>query len=253
MPSPFPGMNPYFERAAVWQDFHTEFLTALRHQLAPKIAPGYVVQFDEHIYIHDLPAEPRRFVGRSDLAVTQVEDGPAGRTALGILEAPAEVYLPAYDVEKIRFLEVRGRHGLDLVTVVELLSPSNKRAGEDREQYLTARRELLHSPAHLVEIDLLRGWTPMPAQGRPEGDYSVLVSRSERRRAAAFWPIHLRDRLPIVPIPLRDVDEEARVDLRDVLDRAYDEACYEHIIYRGEPEPPLSKADAEWARQFVPR
>ena len=87
--------------------------------------------------------------------------------------------------------------------MIELLSPSNKRAGDDREQYLAKRRELLRTPAHLVEIDLLRGWTPMPQEGRPECDYSVMVSRAEKRRAADFWPIRLRDRLPVIPFPLR--------------------------------------------------
>jgi hypothetical protein len=75
---------------------------------------------------------------------------------------------------------------------------------------------------HLVEIDLLRGWEPMPAEDRPEGDYSVLVSRAERRPAAQFWPIRLRDRLPVIPIPLRPADQDARVDLQEVLHLAYD-------------------------------
>ena len=189
MPSPFPGMNPYFEQAAHWQDFHTEFLSTLRRQLAPLITPHYIVQLEEHVYIHDLPPEPRRSPGRADLAVTRVQDAPDARPALGVLEAPALVQLPAQDLERIPFLEVRDRRGRELVTVIELLSPSNKRAGEDREQYLTKRRELLRSPAHLVEIDLLRGWTPMPAEDRPAGDYSVLVSRAGRRPAAEFWPI----------------------------------------------------------------
>jgi hypothetical protein len=248
-------MNPYFEQAAHWQDFHTEFLSALRRQLAPRVAPNYIVQLEEHVYIHDLPPEPRRTLGRADLSVTRAEVAvePAGRPALGVLEAPAEVRLPAQDVERVPFLEVRDRRGRELVTVIELLSPSNKRSGEDREQYLAKRRGLLRSPAHLVEIDLLRGWTPMPAQGRPEGDYSALVSRGERRPAADFWPIRLRDRLPAIPIPLRAPDEESRVDLQDVLHRAYDGPGYEHFIYAGAPEPPLSAEDAEWARQFVPQ
>src|SRR5208337_5364314 len=114
MPSPFPGMNPYFEQAAHWLDFHSEFLSALRRLLAPQVAPKYIVQLEEHIYIHDLP--------------------------------------PEQDVEKVPFLEVRDRQGRELVTAIELLSPSNKRSGEDREQYLAKRRELLRSPAHLVEI-----------------------------------------------------------------------------------------------------
>jgi hypothetical protein len=253
MPSPFPGMNPYFEQAAHWQDFHTEFLSALRRQLAPRIAPNYIVQLEEHVYIHDLPPEPRRSLGRADLSVTRAEATPVGQPALGLLAAPAEVQLPAQDVERIPFLEIRDRRGRELVTVIELLSPSNKRSGEDREQYLAKRRELLRSPAHLVEIDLLRGWTPMPAEDRPDGDYSVLASRAERRPAASFWPIGLRDRLPVIPIPLRAPDEDGRVNLQEVLHRAYDGPGYEHFIYAGAPEPPLSAEDAEWARQFVPQ
>ena len=206
MPSPFPGMNPYFEQTDHWLDFHTEFLSALRHLLVPQVVPKYIVQFE----------------------------------------------LPEQDVEKVPFLEVRDRQGRELVTAIELLSPSNKRAGDDREQYLAKRRELLRSPAHLVEIDLLRGWTPMPQEGRPECDYSVLVSRAEKRRAADFWPIRLRNRLPVIPIPLRPPDAAAPVDLQEALHRAYDGPGYEHFIYNGEPEPSLSANDAAWARQFVP-
>ena len=251
MPSPFPGMNPYFEQAAHWQDFHAEFLSTLRRHLAPRIAPGYFVQLEEHVYIHDLPPEPRRLVGRADLSVARPEPSSAGPPALAVLEAPAEVLLPAQDVERVPFLEVRDRRGRELVAVVELLSPSNKRPGEDREHYLTKRRELLRGAAHLVEIDLLRGWSPMPAEGRPAGDYSVLVSRAERRPAAEFWPIPLRQRLPAIPIPLRAPDGDAPVDLQDVLNQTYDGPGYEHFIYDGPPEPPLLPADAEWARRLA--
>jgi hypothetical protein len=83
MPSPFPGMNPYFEQAAHWQDFHTEFLSAFRRQLAPRIAPNYIVQLEEHVFIHDLPPEPRRSLGRADLSVTQVEALSASQPARG--------------------------------------------------------------------------------------------------------------------------------------------------------------------------
>ena len=71
MPSPFPGMNPYFEQAAYWLDFHTEFLSALRRLLAPQVAPKYIVQLEEHVYIHDLPPQPRRRVGSADLSLAR--------------------------------------------------------------------------------------------------------------------------------------------------------------------------------------
>jgi hypothetical protein len=117
MPPPFPGMDPYFEQAAPWQDLHTEYLSALRRQLAPRIAPNYIVQLEEHVYIHDLPPEPRRSLGRADLSVIRAEATPVGQPALGLLEAPAEVQLPAQDVERIPFLEIRDRRGRELVTV----------------------------------------------------------------------------------------------------------------------------------------
>ena len=63
--------------------------------------------------------------------------------------------------------------------------------------------ELLNGPVHLVEIDLLRGGPPLPAAGRPDCSYSVLVSRVERRLDAEFWPISLPERLPVIPIPVR--------------------------------------------------
>jgi hypothetical protein len=216
-------MNPYFEQTAHWQDFHTEFLVALRRQLAPTITPDYIARLDEHISIRRLVPDQRRSLG------------------------------PVQDTERIPFLEIRNQRGRELVTVIELLSPSNKRTGEDRESYLTKRRELLRSSAHLVEIDLLRGWTPMPADNRPASDYSVLVSLAEKRPDAAFWPIGLRDPLPEVTIPLRSPNDDARVNLQDVLHQAYDGPGYEHFIYAGDPEPLLSADDAEWARRFVPR
>src|SRR5271166_6472681 len=33
MPSPFPGMNPYIERASVWHDFHESFMPVVREIL----------------------------------------------------------------------------------------------------------------------------------------------------------------------------------------------------------------------------
>jgi hypothetical protein len=58
----------------------------------------------------------------------------------------------------------------------------------------------------------------------------VLVSRAETRRIADFWPIWLRDRLPVIPIPLRLANSDAQVDLQEVLHRAYDGPGYEHFI-----------------------
>jgi hypothetical protein len=154
--------------------------------------------------------------------------------------------------ESLTFIEIRDRRNRGLVTVIELLSLSNKRAGPDREQYLAKRGELLSSPVHLVEIDLLRCGEPMPSADRPACDDSVMVSRAEHRPRAGFWPVALRDRLPVVPIPVRASDPDARLDLQDALHRLYDAAGYQYYIYTGMPDLPLSPDGAAWAQPLVP-
>src|SRR4051794_32235551 len=160
MPSPFPGMNPYLEQDDVWHDFHERFLPLVAEVLGAQVRPNYIVKIDEHVYVHELPTEPRRFIGRADLAVGPVPRAVAAQAGLGVLEAPATVELPAVDVERLTFVEIRDRRHRELVTVIELLSPSNKRNGPDREQYQAKRGQLLSSSVHVVEIDLLRGGAP---------------------------------------------------------------------------------------------
>jgi hypothetical protein len=253
MPSPFPGMNPYIERASVWHDFHESFIPVVRDIITAQVLPRYFVRIDEQMYIHELLGGDRRFVGRGDILVPALTDTSAGTvTALGHMVAPAEVGVPAFDTEALSFLEIRDRDGYDLVTVVELLSPSNKYAGPDREQYLAKARKVQRSWVHLVEIDLLRGGPRMPWLDMPVCDYCAVVSRFEQRPIAGFWPIGLRDRLPVIPIPLRGEDKDARLDLQEVLHRIYDAAGYLYHIYNGPPEPLLAAEDAAWAQQFLP-
>jgi hypothetical protein len=246
-------MNPYIERASVWHDFHESFLPLVREILTAQVLPRYFVRIDEHMYIHELAAEDRRFLGRGDILVPALaSSGSVMAAASATLEAPAEVGVPAFDTETLSYLEVRDRDSNELVAVVELLSPCNKYAGPDREQYLAKARQLQRSWVHLVEIDLLRGGPRMPWLDLPECDYCVVVSRVERRPKAGIWPIRLRDRLPEIPIPLRGGDPDARVDLQAVLHRIYDAAGYAYHIYTGPPEPALSATDAAWAAQFLP-
>src|SRR4051794_21813790 len=189
-------MNPYLEQDDAWHDFHGRFLPLVADLLVAQVRPNYIVKIDEHVYVHELAPEPRRFPGRVDLSVARPATPVEPRPAVGLLEPPVQVGLPILDVERLAFVEIRDRRNRDLVTVVELLSQSNKRPGSDREQYLAKRDQLLGSAAHLVEVDLLRGGKPMPLADRPDCEYSVLVSRVEDRPRAGFWPARLRDRLP---------------------------------------------------------
>jgi len=250
-------MNPYLEQDDAWHDFHERLIPLVATLLGGQLRPRYIVKIDEHIYVHELAAESRRFVGRADVSLGR-GSGLAERErghgpATGLLEAPARVRLPRVDHERLSYVEIRDRKNRDLVTVIELLSPANKRLGPDREQYLAKRGEILNSPVHLVEIDLLRGGHPLPAADRPDCSYSVLVSRVELRPDAEFWPVALRERLPMIPVPVHVPDPDAQLDLQAVLDQIYDVAGYVDYIYDGTPSPPLEGAEAEWARALIPR
>ena len=108
------------------------------------------------------------------------------------------------------YLEVRDMETGWVVTAIEILSPVNKRPGESRMSYLQKRQRILGSLTNLVEIDLLRGWQPMPTLDNDiEKDYRVLVSRGTLRPEAELYPFNLQDRLPSFPLPLRPEDKGA--------------------------------------------
>ena len=244
-------MNPYFEQEDVWSDFHSRIIYAISESLAVQIRPNYFTRIEQRLYVREMPAEWGRFLGRSDISVLPVESQASSRVALGVIDAPAHVRLPEVDFERIGFVEIRDRRDRRIVTAIEVLSPTNKYAGPDREQYLRKRAEILHSQMHFVEIDLLRGGPRMPMEDMPNCDYCVLVSRATKRPDAGVWPISIRDSLPTINIPLREDDPDAKLDLQRILHAVYDAAFYESNLYEGAPYPQLTGSDLEWATNLV--
>jgi hypothetical protein len=248
-------MNPYLEQEDVWHDFHGRLTTKTAESLTRRIRPKYIAKIDENVYIHELSAQERFLLGRPDVAVlvnqgTEEMGGVA--TAARAISAPLHGHLmPATDIQREPFIEIRDRETRELVTAIELLSPTNKNIGPDRDQYLANRKKYIASNVHLVEIDLLRGGPRMPLGDLPQCDYYVMVSRAADRPRVELWPIRLRERLPEIPIPLRNDDPDASVDLQPLLDSVYDGAGYEDYIYRGTPQPPLHPEDAAWAKEQI--
>jgi hypothetical protein len=253
MPSPFPGMNPYIEQPAAWQDFHARFMPLAAEVIGAQVAPRYFVKIEEHVFIHELSADERRPFGRPDASIVPGNHGAAPASGCTAVAGPATVFLPAaVDEVPQRYLEVRDRQSREVITVLELLSPSNKDPGENRDQYWNKTRLLLsRTNAALVEIDLLRGGPRLPWVEMPVCDYYALVSRPAERPRVQFWPVTIRERLPEIPIPLRPGEPEPKLDLQSLVHRIYDTGHYELFIYDSDPEPPLSAADAVWAAQLL--
>jgi hypothetical protein len=245
-------MNPYLE-SDVWHGFHQMFVPACSQALVPQVRPDYIVTLEENVYVHELPDQERLRRIRPDVSVLAQAQQSSADTGVAILSPPEYTLIrPSVDVERESYIAVRDRHKRELVCVIELLSPANKRPGPDREAYIAKRDALLRSQAHLVEIDLLRGWERMPAESISSSDYCVTVSRVEQRPRAGIWPVQLTDPLPKIPVPLRAPHPDAVLDLQQLLHSVYDAAGFEDYLYESQPEPPLAPAQASWAARFLP-
>jgi hypothetical protein len=141
-----------------------------------------------------------------------------------------------------------------VVTVIEVLSPSNKAPGQGRELYVKKQEELKAGGVSLVEIDLIRFGKrvlAVPFDRIPEGHrtpYAACAQRGWKAFEVEFYRIPLRERLPAIRIPLRQSDTDVALDLQPLIDQSYEDGRYGHEIdYRSEPDPPLSADDALWA------
>ncbi len=255
MPSPFPGMDPYIERQE-WEDFHTRLNTVIADLLAGPLQPRYVVRVERRVYVEDPYRGVEEFdhFRRSDVAVLATAKGGAGVGASGgTTLAPVECELLMPEERRETYLVLRERKTMQVVTVIETLSPANKRLGGDgRREYLAKRADVLNSRSNLVEVDLLRGGQRLPmSTPLPEGDYYAIVSRPGTRPKADVYAWSLRERLPVIPIPLRGDDPDVSLDLQQAFTTVYDRARYQLTLdYTAPLAPPLSKADAAWARRL---
>lgn len=160
--------------------------------------------------------------------------------------------LPMLENVRHRSLEVYHLASKEVVTRIEILSPTIKTDLRARRQYIEKRLEVLSSLTNLVEIDLLRSGEPMPMSIQQKSDYRIVVSHYSRRPSADIYLFSVRDRIPNFPIPLMREDEEPMLPLNALLHAVYDLAAYDMVIdYGKSAEPPLSKNDAEWVREVI--
>ncbi|MEL7502062.1 MAG: DUF4058 family protein [Cyanobacteria bacterium J06554_6] len=255
MPSPFPGMNPYLESPELWPEVHNRLIVAIADFLNPQLMPKYRAAIDRRVY--DLQGDEALLVGIPDVTVerrSSSEDRARGKVAVMPPPTnPVRVTVPMPIEIRESYLQIKDTKTGEVVTVVEILSPTNKRPGVGRNSYEEKRRELLSSRTHLIEIDLLRSGEPMAlAMGNIQSQYRILVSRGDQRPQADLYAFNLPDPFPAFPLPLKDEDTEPIIDLRVLLDQVYDRAGYEVVIdYSQEPAPPLDKTDSVWVRSWL--
>ncbi len=240
----FPGMNPDLENPELWSEVHFGIIGVLARSLNAVITPKYRAAVEQGVYTDSL------LVGIPDVSVFQRgTETTASQSVTATLSAPLVVTVPVVEETRERFLEIRDVGTGTVVTVVEVLSPKNKRPGEGKLKYDAKRQAILNSATHLVEIDLLRTGAPKLMAGGIPSDYRILVSRGDRRPAAELYPFNVRDPLPRFLLPLRPGDQEPVIDMPSVLAQVDQEAALALAInYAIQPTPPLPEADFQWVQ-----
>jgi hypothetical protein len=254
-------MDPYLEDPDLWPDVHLNLILGSQALLSAQLRPKYVVRVEERTYIADDTDEtfkPQLRVPDVEVASrTGWEDVSFSPQGEATEQEPAEpVLATTWFEEEIReaFLKIIDRRSRDVVTIIEILSPTNQVPGSPgRASFEQKRREVMYSAIHWVEIDRNRG-TRMVRVPKKIGrhEYLVHVSKKGLRPGGLLYPIRLRRPLPVIPIPLKARDPDARLDLHAVLDAAYDRAAYDlEIDYRKELEPPLDRDLAKWSDELL--
>lgn len=221
MPCPFPGMDPYLEEAECWPLFQHQLISTLHQTLLPAIGDRYRARLGQRCYATE------------QALFTSV-----------IREEHRE-----------ECLEVRQRSDNRLISLVEVVSPTNKTTAPGRAAYLEKRREGRAGNAGLIEIDLVLQGQPLLDYSRdtlPDRDHVVTVTRGTQPDRYEIYTATLRKRLPRFKLPLASDDRDTVVDLQTVFTRCYEQGGFaERIDYSRDPAVPLADDDRRWLNDLL--
>lgn len=256
MANPFPGMNPFLEDPAVWEEFHYVLIAECMYQLSAHLPPRYIAKIQERIQSISISDEAAKQY-LPDVAVAREKfESPgasfANEGATAVLIHP--VTIPSADLLDIRegYIEILRLPDYERVSSIEILSPANK-FGEGVGVYRDKRRALVGRGVHVVEIDLLlRGARTELAKPLPPGDYFAMTFRGDRRPDVDVYPWSLRDPLLPIPIPLKGSQESVSLVLADAFRSAFDGGGYDRKLRYSPPWPmAISASDSAWVKDVL--
>lgn len=249
-------MNPFIE-GSLWQTFHNQYVPALGQSLVPQLGPGYAMDVAQDIYLvrDDGITETRE----PDIAV--LHDGreasaPGGASdiarSVAVLQ-PIKAQIPFVHERSHRFIEIRDLNSNEVITVIELISPTNKIDRKGRQRYQAKRQDLLESGVNLVEVDLLRNGRRLPIKPPPpKSDYLAVVCRAAEAPEARLYAWSIRDRLPDLPVPLRAADNDVVLHLQEAFQEVFERGGFQRRLNYDRPlVPPVREADRAWTTQIL--
>jgi hypothetical protein len=258
MKSPFPGMDPYIEECGLFEDFHDDLISEMKHALARAVPEQYIVRTAERPYVVIAVTEGKdEHIFKPDVGIVATNGAGLAATAGAIAVAEAEddtesIAMRAFIANDYRenFIEIYvNQPERVLVTCIEVLSPANKRPGTNGwDTYLRKRQGLLLGEANFVELDLLRGGERFPMLDPwPNSPYTLLVSHRMRAPKCRVWRGDFRKPLPPIPVPLLTPDSDVTLELQPMVDAIYARSKYARDIDYARPlSKPLTEDEASW-------
>ena len=255
MPSPFPGMDPYLESR--WGDVHTSLCVGIRTALQSRLPEGLRARAEEQVILESLDGVVQdRF--EADAHVVEVLHS---RPATGSVSNQSAVAKPIVihhigPTQKDRWVQIVDTTRNDkVVTVIEILSPGNKRSGTLNKRYLRKLHQYMRAGVNVVEIDLLRSsrrrmeikTEELPPDQRAV--YMTCVHRADAQGAWEVYPMQLTQPLPTIAIPCRETDADVALSLQPLITQAYADGAHDDIDYALPCEPPLDEAESMWFKQ----
>lgn len=250
-PSPFPGVDPFVEAQHDWPDFHHTFLTYWRESLSDVLPDDYEARLDERVNLVDSETDSIQPI-QPDIALVHSKPGRTTGHAGAVLLEPQIIPTIIHDFERQGFIKILHRADRSLVTVLELLSPTNK-IGGGRDEYLFRRSVILQQDVHLVELDLLtRGERVPMKEPLPSAHYFAIVSRHDRRPDCDVYSWRIPEPLPAIRIPLRAPDPDLLVDLAPIYRTTFERGRYALSIHYAAPlRVSLDSESREWAQSLA--
>lgn len=251
----FPGMDPWLEAPLAWRSVHSRLVVYLADQLQSKLGDRYLADVEDRVYVEG----PDRDI-IPDVTLRQQRTVIAGHAlAVADADAPDIEQVPELQVHETYVAILDLRENRTVVTVIEVLSPTNKYAGPGRDSYLDKQQQVRQSTTHLIEIDLLRAGPHVLAVpewvARRRGPYAYLtcVNRAQGRRAHfELYRRRLQERLPRIQVPLAAGDADVALDVQAAVAQVYAAGQYlTHLNYGTPCVPPLSAEEHAWAVQLI--
>jgi len=207
-----------------------------------------VARTEERVAVESDYDDRQREIGPDVRVFAPASSDAASGSSEVAIDAPFKLVV-ALDPVIERFIRILDQSGR-LITVVEFISPSNKRGG--LEEYHEKRRELLNAGVKVVEIDLTRqgNWRALmrphlcPRQGIAEYRATVRTGPA----TAYLFPMPLTQRLPDIPVPLRQDDPRVKLPMQQLMEQVYRNGRYATTLdYRQQCDPALDEENEKWA------